>query len=309
MQFALYVNPALVEMLVQVQDTPCPMEGRLHLPTRPSGTALHRAAQSTRPRFPRTFSLSDAVVTLLENHLFQFDNAISTSPQALAAFNAELFNAQLTSITTGRTRPSTPASLPDWHRVIYLAPINNLLEDVNIKNAFDPLFEMNEERKWRSGGIVGTKGPWILGREVPEGAGEKFQPLAVVWEQSTVSILNTDFELLRYAIQQNSISIDETGNAIVGNLGDREESLRRTIGHMWLRLAAHRVRIGIFTTHERSIIFYVNNNRVEVSRVFRRGEGGLGNVLGGLMPLFTALSFLHPSDYLFDVGGPPILTK
>ncbi|RXK37216.1 hypothetical protein M231_05506 [Tremella mesenterica] len=297
--------PFYTNELMQVIDKPGAIAGRARPPT-PSAANLIKAAGYRA--FPITFILSDDILTLLQRSLTTLNDRIPLTFGAHDTFTATLNNAILMSVIP-TAAPETPKELTAHHRAAYFDHINRLLPS-NVASGVLRGVDEGRTRRWIEGGLKGINGPWLLCR----GEARARQPLAFVWEQTTKAISNDKFDLIHRAISHRIITLRSSGDVVVNPLRAylvgseiEGEAVGGIMSHMWMRMALNRVRIGVMTTHERTMVFYVKNSKIEVSRVFVRGSGGEDNVFGGLMALLTALSFLNPDDYLFDPTGAPRL--
>ncbi|RXK37218.1 hypothetical protein M231_05508 [Tremella mesenterica] len=290
-----------IPLLQQVVDCAAPIQGQKRLPTAVTTRVLERANLSTN--FPRSFTLGDGITSVLEDQLSKLDQALVDPNLTREAF-LHLINTVTNLSNQYQGQNLGMKELSNMHGDVYITPLNTFLRTRHLGDVLKFGDDHPEPRSWVKGGIQFLTNQWVLRHTTKKG---QEQPLACVWEQSVLTVPLATFDNIRRAIGLDLVSMDARGHVKVVNhyslVGD-ERRIERILEVMWTKLATLQIRLGLLTTHERSLLFFMNNGRVEVSRVFSKNEGAVTGTLDGVLPLFVALSTLTPLHYLVEAGGP-----
>ncbi|RXK37226.1 hypothetical protein M231_05516 [Tremella mesenterica] len=264
--------------------------------------SLARAAHQT-PLFPRIFETAQTIIPQIRAVLPIFDQNLALDPVAKTEVDNILARVDRAAGPLG-VHQFGHSDLQKWQFDTYLSNLNEILELKTLQNGMNTGDSANEVRVWDSTSYMNLQNTWVLKRG---NVVDKFTPLVAIYVQSDASIPSHIFDRLHSAINRRLITMNEDGQVSLNRQGAEIEfdgptttTIIRAIEHMFRRLATLRVRIGILTTYERSLVFFVNRHHIEVSQVFRRNGASPTNPLGSFMPLLTAISLLNIIFYRHD---------
>ncbi|EIW68130.1 hypothetical protein TREMEDRAFT_64028 [Tremella mesenterica DSM 1558] len=267
--------------------------------------SLRTAAEQT-PNFPRLFVTGNSIFQLLENILPNCERILTEDSPAKVLIDRVLAKVSTVAGDPTTVRNLGHVDLPVWQYKTYLSPVNEILESKDIQAGMDLGDKPDEVRKWEVTHFNHLTGCWALKKSQ---AGGKFLPLALIWVQSSASIPSYIFPKLWTAVNRGLITMDSAGKVNLDNHRAGIEYtdavttiITRAIEHMFRRLATLRVRVGILTTYDHSLIFHVKNHHIEISRILDRDGASPSNPLGSIMPLFTAISLLKADTYRHDAA-------
>ncbi|RXK39274.1 hypothetical protein M231_03494 [Tremella mesenterica] len=294
----------------------------LEIPPFPSDDFLERtwdyvetssSLLSAIPSFPRLFVHSNkAIDVILPKALQTLSARVKAHPMTYRRFSQDIvFASRKVASRNSRMNDGRYCHIPEYHSDVYFDGSNWVVwQDITPvrQNArgIAPLRRTWKMERESFGDVSFFRGVlWDrIGRT-------SRKALAVLEEEDICSAPETVFEATVASIRTGKVVIDDSGRAIITDTEVRNElglymvdRVQRLLTHGWSQMFHYQVRLCIITTHECTIVLYLNKDRIEVSDLLRRGQGTLSRPCRSLYPLIIAVkasdekTFRLPPEYL-----------
>ncbi|RXK37221.1 hypothetical protein M231_05511 [Tremella mesenterica] len=132
---------------------------------------------------------------------------------------------------------------------------------------------------------------------------------AIVEEETELRVSSTVFEATVEAVRTDTVVIDDGCQAIIADHDMRQrlgggtvDEVQRVLTQVWCQMACYQVRLAIITSHECTLLFYIDNGQVEVSDVMHRQGATIEKPCRSVVPLFVAVTLMDESALLLPEG-------
>ncbi|RXK37217.1 hypothetical protein M231_05507 [Tremella mesenterica] len=257
----------------------------------------------TNPHFPRRFIHSNNLVdTILPPHTKAACEFIQQDPKTCNEICTELQRIARQASTTEGVPIRGDCSLLFKFDEYYLPTVRSLAYAFESAKSGHPrplevalVWDPTEER------FVSNLHERMLLRKGRYGQGA-IKAVAEIRADSGAS--KVVYKNIALAVKTGLVKVDNDGRASITKRKVRKrlgrmmvDQVERLLTHMWCQLLHSRVLIGLLTSHECTLSFYVNNGRIEVSEVIHANDATLITPCRGFLPLIFALTVL-PEDTL-----------
>ncbi|RXK37227.1 hypothetical protein M231_05517 [Tremella mesenterica] len=306
--------PSIIEQLVNFRDPHFKIDDItnqcLWIDVETSGSLIQ-----ANPRFPRTFVHSNNFIDhILPQSLRRVCHELEQVPDALGKFAFQM-NSQVKQVKrVDGSQLYRDGDLETHLRQVYLRLFPSLSFHSDLEDALLKMNPKIAQRQWKTTTqrFVDNEYSRLIFRDDCLNTPVNRAIIELRSEKTAPSVV---FKAIVRAARTGAVKVDENGRAIVTRrvfrkiLGVKKvDSVQRLLTHMWCQMLHNRVRVALITSHESTLVMYIDNGRIEVSDIIRLNGATIASPCRALQPLCFAIcsaeqdTIILPSQLLSDAA-------
>ncbi|EIW68129.1 hypothetical protein TREMEDRAFT_64027 [Tremella mesenterica DSM 1558] len=299
--------PSIIEQLVNFRDPHFKIDDItnqcLWIDVETSGSLIQ-----ANPRFPRTFVHSNNFIDhILPQSLRRVCQMLERAPKALSEVSY-----QLSTISSRAARSEGTHLWGDQHvgtllGEIYVELFGQLSCSPDCSDVVKTMNSRIKARRWRTvlQRFVSNEYSRLVLEDDPYS--DAAVKRAIIEIRSEKTVPTGVFKAIVRAVRSGRVKVDENGQAVITRrvfrkaLGVKNvDNVQRLLTHMWCQMLHNRVRLALLTSHECTLVLYIDNGGIQVSDNIRLDGTSVASPCRALQPLYFAISSGDP-----DIFTPP----